>query len=147
MTLLLTGALLVIALLAACVVALLNIAAAADGTPPLFAQSEGDDHARKRAAPQALTRGGGASATRGQTTAASVTPRQSPVRPRPASRIQGFAEKPQESVPETGALSGNQTLSIPCQRYLARAGHARIIAPQLRSPSNVRGDLRVCLKE
>ena len=44
MTQLLTGALIVIAVLAGCVVAPLNIAAAADVTPPLIAPEESDDH-------------------------------------------------------------------------------------------------------
>jgi len=79
MTLLLTGAWLVIALLAVCVVALLNIAAAADVTPPRFAQPEdSDDNGRRRGAPQALTRRG-ASAARGQTTELSVTRRRPPL--------------------------------------------------------------------
>jgi Spy/CpxP family protein refolding chaperone len=56
MTQLLTGALIVIAMLAGCVVALLNVAAAADVTPPLIAPQASDDDGRARGAPQALTR-------------------------------------------------------------------------------------------
>lgn len=56
MTLLLAGALIVIAVLALAVGALLNIAAAADVTPPLFAQPEESDDEGRRGAPRALTR-------------------------------------------------------------------------------------------
>jgi|HubBroStandDraft_6_1064221.scaffolds.fasta_scaffold780660_1 hypothetical protein len=56
MTLLLAAALIVIAVPALAVVALLNIAAAADVTPPLFAQAEESEDEGRRGAPRALTR-------------------------------------------------------------------------------------------